>query len=122
MATAVLSFNESINPATKRQEQRRAPFNGTLTEAHFIFPDGPSGLVEVRLLQTAGRSARQVLPTQDGSTFALNNQDLHLLDLDMPVVAGDSLIVERANYDGGFAHSIPVTLVVTEAKDGAADR
>lgn len=112
--TYILDFILSINPATWNSQRRQAGINGVITGAFIYFPAGPSGLVEVRVqVEYRGGGRKNILPTRDDSFIALDNTPFFSSGLSIPVAANDAVVTDWYNYDGGFAHTIPVFIFVT---------
>ncbi len=107
--TASLAFRQTVPAATRQTQSRRLSFNFTMTSAYFHFPPGPSFLVEVRVLRRAGRSLRQVLPTQEGTFFAFDNTILPVIGLAIDFDENDEVVVEWSNYDDTYEHTVPVS-------------
>lgn len=114
MNTAVITFIHETPALNQARDQRRAPFAGRITQATFDFPSGTNGLVEVRLLWTQGKLQEQVIPKQDGTFIAGDGSPIVLSGLTIPVDKSGEIMAEWNNYDGAFAHKVPVTLTLEE--------
>ena len=112
--TRVLEFTKLIKPGYQDEQIRQPGVNGLITGTLMHFPPGPSGLVEVRIVLQGSRGGNDpIFPSLEDAFVALDDSDLAVTGLAIPVQSRDNIRVEWYNYDGGFAHTVPVFVLVS---------
>ena len=114
MSEAVLTFSQSVPASESATQDRRCPHTGFVTRLVAYFGDDADYLVDLRLMLRRRGRAEQLLPSIRDEFFALDNSTLSL-DVELPVVEGETLRVQWRNNDGASAHRVPVLVVVDPA-------
>lgn len=112
--TRVLDFVLKINPATKNELVARPNVGGLITAVAIFFPAGASGLVEVQITKISDKAREKIIPSREDSVIALDDELFFAQGLSIPIEDRDQIRVEWFNYDGGFAHTVPVYIFVTK--------
>lgn len=111
--TDLLQYSQTVAILGRAVQNRRAPFKGHIVAVYFHFPPGPSNLVDVRInLERRGRFD-QIVPRERDTFIALDDIMWPLEGLRIPVEPQQSIQVQWFNHDGAFAHTIPVSIVVS---------
>lgn len=107
--TEILTFRKTILAAQSDEQDRRVGVKGIIIAAFMHFPPGTNGLVEVRIV-LGGTDA--IVPSQENTFIALDDETFPATGLSIPVSPGSIVRVEWFNYDGAFAHTVPVEVIV----------
>lgn len=110
----ILSFTQEVPAATSLTKQRSVSMAGAVEAVRVHFPSGTQGLVEVSVLlhKQGSVGAYPIAPSELDDGIALAGGDAVFDGLDIEVNPGDVLEAEWRNYDGGFAHTVPVEITV----------
>lgn len=112
--TDLLQYSETVAILGRASQDRRTPFKGHVVAVYFHFPPGPSNLVDVRVtLERRGRF-QQIVPRERDTYVALDDIMFPIESLRIPVEPQQAIQVEWFNHDGAFAHTIPVSIVVSD--------
>lgn len=113
--TRILEFTKLIKPGYQDEQQRQPGVKGLITGVLMHFPAGCLGLVEVRVVRQSYKGGEApVVPSLEDSFIALDDINFRATSLAIPVEARDIIRVEWRNYDGGFAHTVPVFVFVSK--------
>ncbi len=112
----VLFFSMVVNPSTQKEVSKRVGLIGKINEVQFHFPAGTGSLVQVKLMIKRKKGDDEsLIPSQENSFIFLEDVDYTSRNLSIPVNRDDTLRVEWWNYDSAFAHTVPVTVRISEA-------
>ena len=113
--TRVLSFSKLIKPGYQDEQARQPGTKGLVVAVLMHFPAGASGLVEIRVVkQSHGGGKDYIVPSLEDSFIALDDTEFVAAPLSIPVESRDTIRTEWYNYDGGFAHTVPVFVLVSK--------
>lgn len=113
--TRVLSFTKLTKPGYKDEQSRQPGNKGLVTAVLMHFPAGTSGLVEVRVVKQSTKGGQDyIVPSLEDSYIALDDTEFVAAPLSILVEPRDTIRVEWYNYDGGFAHTVPVFVLVSK--------
>ena len=113
--TRVLEFSKLIKPSYQDEQKRQPGYKGLITAILMHFPTGTCGLVEVRVVKRSHGGGQEYLaPSLEDSFIALDDTEFTSGPLSIPVESRDTIRVEWYNYDGGFAHTVPVFVLVNK--------
>ena len=111
--TDLLQYSQLTPILGRAVQDRRAPFKGHIVAVYFHFPPGPSNLVDVRVNLQRRATFEQIVPRERDTFIALDDIMWPLEGLKIPVEPQQAIQVQWFNHDGAFAHTIPVSIVVS---------
>ena len=113
--TRIIEFTKLIKPGYQDEQVRQPGTKGLITAVVMHFPTGTCGLVEVRVIKQSHKGGQEYLvPSIEGAFIALDDAPFVSGPLSIPVESRDTIRVEWYNYDGGFAHTVPVFVFVNK--------
>ncbi len=112
--TKLLDFARTLNPGQGVTIYQDSPFAGYIKHVVAHWPGGCTALVDIGV----GHSNTQFCPRGIGNFLHLDNATPSYPDptssFNEKVEQGEEIWVEMRNRDGGFPHSITVTVSVEE--------